>query len=119
MRNLVKEYINSGKSWDELHNEYGIGVNEFDNLTCLNYDQIESPKTAPIVRQCRGIVLDSNTLDIVYYPFFRFYNSDEVLDEHSLFNFNSNKIYALQKLDGSLFGVTANGTYVPDHKWVG
>ena len=36
MRNLVKEYIESGKSFDDLKNEYGININEFDNLICLN-----------------------------------------------------------------------------------
>jgi hypothetical protein len=106
MRNLVKEYIESGKSFDDLKNEFGISCNEFGDLICLNYDQIESPKTALIVRQCRGIVLDKNTLEIVHYPFFRFYNLDEVYEEREKFDFKEmTQVYALEKLDGSLFGV--------------
>lgn len=52
MINLIKEYIESGNSFEDLKTEYGINVNEFDNLICLNYDQIESPKSPNIVRQC-------------------------------------------------------------------
>ena len=103
MRNLVKEYIESGKSFEDLKTEYGINVNEFDNLICLNYNQIESPKTPNIVRQCRGIVLDKNTLEIVHYPFFRFFNLDEMPEERHKFNWNN--AFGLQKIDGSLFGV--------------
>jgi hypothetical protein len=102
MRNLVKEYIESGKSFDDLKNEYAISVNEFDNLICLTYDQIESPKSPNIVRQCRGIVLDKNTLEIVHYPFFRFFNLDEMPEERLKFNWNN--AFGLQKIDGCLFG---------------
>jgi hypothetical protein len=102
MRNLVKEYIESGKSFDDLKNEYAISVNEFDNLICLNYDQTESPKSPNIVRQCRGIVLDKNTLEIVHYPFFRFFNLDEMPEERQKFNWNN--AFGLQKIDGCLFG---------------
>ena len=101
MRNLVKEYIESGKSFEDLKIEYGINVNEFDKLICLNYDQIESPKSPNIVRQCRGIVLDKNTLEIVHYPFFRFFNLDEMPEERQKFNWNN--AFGLQKIDGSLF----------------
>ena len=103
MRNLVKEYIESGKSFEDLKTEYGINVNEFDNLICLNYNQIESPKSPNIVRQCRGIVLDKDTLEIVHYPFFRFFNLDEMPEERQKFNWNN--AFGLQKIDGSLFGV--------------
>ena len=103
MKNLVKEYIQSGKSFADLKNEFGISGNEFENLICLNYSQIDSPKTAPIVRQCRGLVIDRDTLDIVHYPFYRFFNLDEVVEERTRFNWT--KAVALEKIDGSLFGV--------------
>lgn len=102
MKNLIKEYIESGKTFDNLKEEFGISVNVFDDLICLTYSQIDSPKTENIVRQCRGIVLDKNTLDIVHYPFFRFYNFEEVFEERSKINWD--KVYALEKVDGSLCG---------------
>jgi hypothetical protein len=104
MRNLVKEYIESGKTFKDLENEFAISASEFGNLICLNYSQIDSPKTADIVRQSRGIILDKNTLEIVHYPFFRFYNLDEVLEERTKFNWNN--AFGLEKIDGSLFAVT-------------
>ena len=110
MKNLVKAWIESGKTFDDLKTEFGINVNEFDNLICLNYDQIDSPKTANIVRQCRGIVLDKNTLEIVHYPFFRFFNLDEVLEERQKVNWDN--AVATTKIDGSLFGV-----FYANNKW--
>ena len=95
MINLIKEYIESGNSFEDLKTEYSINVNEFDNLICLNYDQIESPKSPNIVRQCRGIVLDKDTLEIVHYPFFRFFNLDEMPEERQKFNWNN--AFGLQK----------------------
>ena len=103
MRNLVKEYVSSGKTLDNLKDEFAIGVNENEGMYCLNYNQIDSPKTNEIVRQCRGIVLDKITLDVVHYPFFRFYHFDEVPEERKRFNWNNAE--ALEKIDGSLFGV--------------
>lgn len=102
MKNLVKEYIKSGKTFEDLKSEFGISSNVFDNLICLSYSQIDSPKTEPIVRQCRGLVIDKNTFDIVHYPFYRFYNFEEVLEERQKFNWK--KSFALEKIDGSLCG---------------
>lgn len=103
MKNLVKEFIKSGKTLQNLEEEYSISANYFDNLVCLNYSQIDSPKTNLIVRQCRGIVLDKDTYEIVHYPFFRFFNLDEVYEEREKFNWNN--AFGLEKIDGSLFGV--------------
>ena len=111
MKNLIKEYIESGKTFDNLKEEFGISVNVFDDLICLTYSQIDSPKTENIVRQCRGIILDKNTLDIVHYPFFRFYNFEEVFEERSKINWD--KAYALEKVDGSLCGCF----YYKDNFW--
>lgn len=102
MRNLIKEYIKSGKTLEDLEQEFGISSNVYKDLICLNYSQIDSPKTEPIVRQCRGIIIDKNTYDIVHYPFFRFYNFEEVPEERTKFNWN--KAFGLEKIDGSLFG---------------
>ena len=74
MRNLIKEYLEAGHTFEDLENEFAISANQVENLICLNYSQIDSPKTVPIVRQCRGTIIDADTYDIVHYPFFRFYN---------------------------------------------
>lgn len=110
MKNLVKEYIASGKTFEDLKNEFGISANEFDGMICLNYSQIDSPKTVPIVRQCRGIIIDKETLEIIHYPFYRFFNFDEVLEERTQFNWDN--AVATTKIDGSLFGI-----FTVKNKW--
>lgn len=89
------------KSWKELTQELGI-VTAFHPtlpLVICNYHQIDSPKTHPVVRECRALVLNSNTKEIVARGFFRFFNWGEVADEMKLFNFNN--FYTTEKVDGS------------------
>ena len=102
MKNLIKKYLNY-KSLTDLNTEFGISSNEFNNLIVLNYSQIDSPKTDSLVRLCRGIIIEKNTYNIVHYPFYRFYNFEEVIEERKKFNWD--KAVATQKIDGSLWGV--------------
>ena len=96
------EYLQSGKTLEDLHNELGIEINRHDTLplVILNYNQIESPKTHPIVRECRGLVLNTENWSLVARAFPRFFNWGEVADEMPLFNWD--KSAALEKVDGSL-----------------
>lgn len=103
MKNLIKEYFKSEKSLKNLNDEFGISSSEFHDLIVLNYSQIDSPKTDPLVRLCRGIIVEKDTWDIIHYPFYRFYNFEEVIEERQKFNWN--KAVATQKIDGSLWGV--------------
>lgn len=98
----TQEYLRSGKSLDDLANELHIELNRHATmpLVILNYNQIESPKTDPIVRECRGLVLSTEDWSIVARSFNRFYNWGEVADEMPLFNWNNS--VALEKVDGSL-----------------
>ena len=103
MKNLIKEYFESGKNFEDLKNELGISFNSFDDLIILNYSQIDSPKTDPLVRMCRGIVIEKDTWNIVHYPFYRFYNFEEVVEERKKFNWDN--AVATTKIDGSVFGI--------------
>jgi hypothetical protein len=96
------DYLRSGKTLDDLHTELGIEVNRHDSLplAILNYSQIDSPKTDPIVRECRGLVLNSEDWSLVARAFPRFFNWGEVADEMPLFNWDNS--VALEKVDGSL-----------------
>jgi hypothetical protein len=96
------EYLKTGKTLDDLHTELGIEVNRHDTLplAILNYSQIDSPKTHPIVRECRGLVVNTSDWSLVARAFPRFFNWGEVADEMPLFNWH--KSAALEKVDGSL-----------------
>jgi RNA ligase len=69
-------------------------------LVILNYCQIDSPKNAPITRECRGLVLDTTDWSVVAKPFSRFYNYGENREEINKFNWND--FCVEEKHDGSL-----------------
>lgn len=98
----VQKYLRDGNTLEDLTNDLGIKVakHETKPLIILNYDQIDSPKTHPIVRECRGLILEDSSWDIVARSFERFFNWGEVADEMPLFNFD--KFHAEHKEDGSL-----------------
>jgi hypothetical protein len=108
----TQEYLRSGKTLEDLTSELGISVTKHETLplVILNYDQIESPKTHPIVRECRGLVLNSEDYSLVARAFGRFFNWGEVADEMPLFDWNSCKAY--EKVDGSLVLI-----YYFDGRW--
>ena len=97
----VQDFLKN-KTFDDLTEELGIKVNKHETLplAILNYDQIESPKTHPIVRECRGLVLNSETHAVVAKSFNRFFNWGEVQDEMPLFDFSDFLVQS--KEDGSL-----------------
>jgi T4 RnlA family RNA ligase len=99
----VQEYLRSGKTLDMLKAELGIEYSEKDNLIVLNYSQIDSPKIHPIVWECRGLILEKDTLSLVNMPFSRFFNWGEAGKVTESFDFS--KAVGLEKLDGSLISV--------------
>lgn len=109
MKNLL-EYLESNPI-HSLTEEFGITVKQYEQegLYVLNYSQIDSPKTHPIVMECRGIILDT-AYNVVCLPFDRFFNLGEALDITGDFNFNTSVAY--EKADGSLIKV-----YYWDGSW--
>jgi T4 RnlA family RNA ligase len=99
----IQEYLRSGKSLDTLKAELGIEYNEHGQLIILNYSQIDSPKNHPIVLECRGLILEKDSWDVICYPLKRFFNYGEVLDATGSFDFY--KAVGLEKLDGTLISL--------------
>lgn len=98
----VQKYLLSGKTHADLNQEFGIIVNPHPELplVILNYNQLESPKTHPLVRDCRGLVLHSLTHDLAARSFSRFFNWGEHQEEMKEFDFSD--FHAHTKEDGSL-----------------
>jgi hypothetical protein len=96
----VQEYLQT-QTLSDLEAELGINSVRHPTipLVILNYDQIKSKKTHPIVRECRGLVLEDNSWQLVARAFFRFFNWGEVADEMPLFDFSN--FSTLTKEDGS------------------
>lgn len=99
----VQKYLSSGKTLVDLEVEFGIKSVIHPNglhLVILNYSQIDSPKTEKIVRECRGLVLRSDSFELVCRSMHRFFNWGEVQEEMSLFDFSNFVVQS--KEDGSL-----------------
>lgn len=97
----LQKYLRE-KGLDNLKTEFNIKENrhqEFNNLVCLKYSQLESPLEKLIVQQCRGIILDEdNDWAVVSYPYDKFFNHGE----SSAAKINWQKSVVYEKLDGSL-----------------
>jgi hypothetical protein len=97
----IQEYLKN-KTLDNLNEELSIHVTRHDSLplAILNYDQIDSPKGHPIVRECRGLVLNTENNSLAARAFPRFFNWGEMADEMPLFRWD--KACTQEKVDGSL-----------------
>ncbi len=96
----VQKYLNKN-SLEKLKEELGIDYKIHNSLplVILDYSQIDSPKTHPIVQECRGLVLELDTWKIVAKGFNRFFNLGEALEITNCFNWDN--FYAKTKEDGS------------------
>ncbi len=101
----VQEYLKGGKTFDDLSKELGIACtfHPTEPLVTINYDQIESPKSHPVVRECRGLVLHKDTFDVIAKSFNRFFNIGEMIDEFKDFDFSN--FVVDEKVDGSLVSI--------------
>ena len=83
----------------KLTEEFAISVKQYDDLLVLNYNQIESPKTHPLVVECRSLILDTD-FNVVSRSFDRFFNYGEALNVVTEIDFT--KAECFEKVDGSL-----------------
>jgi len=95
---------------DELTKDYAIKVRQYDEgLVVLNYNQIDSPKSHPIVMECRGLILDNN-FNVVSRSFDRFFNLGEAPETQTHLDWS--KATCAEKIDGSLIRI-----YFWNNKW--
>jgi T4 RnlA family RNA ligase len=99
---LLQAYLRSGGTIENLTNELAIKVSRSERLPSLylfKYDQINSDFTKALVRECRGVILDSeNNWNVVCRPFDKFFNLGEQLA--APIDWSTARIQ--EKLDGSL-----------------
>ena len=118
----VQKYLRFGNSLESLTEKYGIIINEYDDIVVLNYNQIESPRFHPICDECRALILEKNSWNVVARSFNRFYNLGEGHDkgfgyirlpswpktedgdseEPCIVPFTLDNSFPMSKLDGSL-----------------
>ncbi|MGL4941637.1 MAG: T4 RnlA family RNA ligase [Thermoguttaceae bacterium] len=101
----TQEYLQS-HDYDDLLSEFGIEHRRSKDLpmVILNYNMYLIPtgkKGHPIVRECRGLTLDSRDNSLVAKSFDRFFNYGEMKDDP--FDFGDFSVQA--KEDGSLIKI--------------
>lgn len=99
-RNLVAALMaERPDDWLEfLVSEYKIDVVRDGDLVSLKYNQIESPMDVPIVKQCRGMVVDTKRRIVLAWPYDKFWNLGE--SRADPIDWETAKVF--EKLDGSL-----------------
>jgi len=88
------------KTLEDLSAEFALKISNHPTLplVILNYNQIESPKLEPLTMECRGLVLEVGSWNIVARSFCRFFNFGET---ETKFIWDQN-VTAHEKVDGSL-----------------
>lgn len=96
----VQKYVKEN-GFKALADEFGILVREYPDkgIVVLNYSQIDSPKTHPITRECRGLTLDIDA-NVITRSFDRFFNAGEA--DCVDFQLNPKTDVVHEKMDGSL-----------------
>jgi hypothetical protein len=91
---------------------YAIKISEDDNFMMFKYSQIESDFNNPIVRECRGIILDKSDWSIACHPFHKFGN----YGEGYVPDIDWESAIVQEKVDGSLIKLWFN-QYTNDWQW--
>lgn len=96
---------------EKLVTDYRIKVVEREDCILLDYSQIESPKTHPIVIECRGLILSKDYKTILCKSFDRFFNYGECVELQEEFRFDTAVVS--EKVDGSIMRLY----YHPSRGW--
>lgn len=97
----VIDYLKQN-SLESLTAKYGIKVTRHpaEPLVICNYSQTESDKRCPLVQECRGLTLNTETWEVQARSFSRFFNLSEVPEIEKRFNWHEFAVE--EKCDGSL-----------------
>lgn len=99
---LVQKFLRSGGTVADLAAKYSIKASRgvrHPSLVLLKYNQIDSPMAEPIVRECRGVILDeSDGWRVVSRSFDKFFNHGE--GHAAPIDWQTARVQ--EKLDGSL-----------------
>lgn len=79
----VQKFIRANSDWEVLLSAapFNLSISHDSmfgrNLVMFKYDQLNSDFHNDIVKECRGLILDAETFEIVSYPFNKFFNYGE------------------------------------------
>ena len=99
----IQKFIRQNYNWEKLlqYPPYNLLIRREGNLVIFKYNQLTSDFSEPIVCECRGIILNDETVEVVCYPFEKFFNYGEPYADEV--DWTTARIQA--KIDGSLIKV--------------
>lgn len=95
---LVQKLLLDGTTPEQLWENYGISVRKVNHKIGLNYDQIHAQDSDPVSQQCRGLILNASTFEIMACPMFRFFN----YGQGAAANIDWTQAKIQEKVDGTL-----------------
>lgn len=94
---IICRYISEHTDWRNRLSTLKIMIKESGALAILNYD-MECDFTNPVVQEARGIIINTETLDVVCWPFRKFANYGESYAD----SIDWNTARVQDKIDGSI-----------------
>ena len=75
---LIK-FIKNNPDWETklTADPYNLKIRKKDKFVLFYYNQLSSDFTNEIVKECRGVILDSTDWTVARYAFKKFFNADE------------------------------------------
>lgn len=108
----IQKFLRNNGTFAKLKELYSIDTKvhpKYPQLVLLKYSQIDSPFSEEIVKECRGIILDSSdNWRVVCWSFSKFFNASEQLA--AKIDWQSAEVQ--EKVDGSLLQL-----YWYDNQW--
>jgi hypothetical protein len=98
----IQKYIKE-HGFDKAVKTFQLKVREYDHKVLLKYDQLSAPTLMSNieVQECRGLILEKGTWEVMSLAFTKFFNSEEG-NAHKV---DWNTAHVLEKLDGTLIQV--------------
>jgi hypothetical protein len=98
----IQKYIRE-HGFDKAVKSFQLKVREYDHKILVKYDQLSAPTLMSNieVQECRGLILEKGTWDIMSLAFKKFFNAEES-NAHKV---DWNTAHVLEKMDGTLIQV--------------
>ena len=96
----IIEYIRKN-GLEKAISEFNLICKEYEHKILLKYNQIESDMSIPEVQDCRGLILEKNTWNVLSLAFRKFFNSGET---HAA-KIDWDTAHILNKEDGTMIQV--------------
>lgn len=96
-------FLKRGGTLDDLCEEFGLRCRRDKDLpvVLIKYQQLSAPFHRAVTRECRGLVLEEKTWNVLAYPYEKFFNVNEPLSLKGP-QLDWSTIRCYEKLDGSL-----------------